>query len=108
MIQDHDELFKKYIEIVEMANDIKPDLDKSCFKYSLLFICILFVTYKNQDCQTFGFDCMDMNMVVIDNLLPNFIDNDEHIDTIFLLDNKIFVVDEAFLQYIKEGDEFLV
>ncbi len=51
---------------------------------------------------------MDMNVVVIGGLLPNFIDNDEYIDVIFLLDDEIFVVDEAFFQYIEEGNEFLV
>ncbi len=39
---------------------------------------------------------MDMNVVVTDSLLPNFIGSDEYIDTIFLLDDEIFVIDEAF------------
>ncbi len=43
MIQDHGELFKGYVEIVEMADDAKPDLDKPYFEYNLSFICILFV-----------------------------------------------------------------
>ncbi len=43
MIQDYGELFKKYIEIIEMADDAKLDLYKLCFEYSLLFICVLFV-----------------------------------------------------------------
>ncbi len=47
-------------------------------------------------------------MVVMDGLLPNFIGNDEYIDAIFLLDDEIFVVDEAFLQYMEESDEFLI
>ncbi len=51
---------------------------------------------------------MDMNVVVIGDLLPNFVGNDEYIDAIFLLDDEIFIVDEAFLQYIKENDEFLI
>ncbi len=49
-----------------------------------------------------------MSMVVIGDLLPNFVGNNEYIDAIFLLGDEIFVVDEAFLQYIEEGDEFLV
>ncbi len=49
-----------------------------------------------------------MNMVVMDNLLPNFVGNDEYIDAIFLLDDEIFVIDEVFLQYMEEGGEFLV
>ncbi len=108
MIQDHGELFKGCIEIVEMADDIESDLDKLYLEYGLSFICILFVAYKNQDCQAFGFGCIDMNVVVTDNLLPNFVGNGECTDTIFLLNDEIFVVDEAFLQYMEEGDEFLV
>ncbi len=46
MIQDHNELFKRCIEVVEMADNVKSDLDKSYFEYSLSFICVLFVTYK--------------------------------------------------------------
>ncbi len=49
-----------------------------------------------------------MNIVVIDGLLPNFVGNDEYIDAIFLLDDEIFVVDEAFLQYMEENDEFFI
>ncbi len=44
----------------------------------------------------------------MNDLLPNFVDNDEYIDTIFLLGDEIFVVDEAFLQYIEEDGKFLV
>ncbi len=73
-----------------------------------LFICILFVTYEGQNCQAFGFGCIDMNVVVMGSLLSNFVGNGECIDVIFLLDDEIFVVDEAFLQYMKEGGEFLV
>ncbi len=51
---------------------------------------------------------MDMSMVVIGGLLPNFVGNGEYIDTIFLLGDEIFIVDKAFLQYMKEGGEFLV
>ncbi len=47
-------------------------------------------------------------MVVIGSLLPNFVGNDECIDVIFLLGDEIFVVDEAFLQYIEEDGEFLI
>ncbi len=108
MIQDHDELFKGYIEIVEMVDNTKPDLDKPYFKYSLSFICILFVTYKGQDCRAFRFGCMDMNVIAMDSLLPNFVGNDECIDAIFLLDDEILVVDKAFLQYMEEDGEFLV
>ncbi len=50
MIQDHDELFKGYIEVIEMADDVELDLDKPCFEYSLLLICVLFVAYEGQDC----------------------------------------------------------
>ncbi len=49
-----------------------------------------------------------MNIVITGGLLPNFVDNNEHIDMIFLLNDEIFVVDEIFLQYMKEGGEFLV
>ncbi len=108
VIQDHGELFKGCVEVVEMADNIELDLDKSCFEYSLLFICILFVICEGQDCRAFGFGYMGMNMVVMGGLLPNFVGNDECIDAIFLLDDEIFVVDEAFLQYIEEGGEFLV
>ncbi len=108
MIQDHGELLKEYIEIVEITDNTKPDLDKPCLEYSLLFICILFVAYEGQDCRAFEFDCIDMNVVITGNLLPNFVGNGEHTDTIFLLDDEIFVVDEAFFQYIEEGGEFLV
>ncbi len=108
MIQDHGELFKGCIEIVEMADDIESDLDKSCFEYDLSFICVLFVVYEDQNYRVFGFGCMDMNMVVIGSLLPNFVGNGEYIDAIFLLDDEIFVVDEAFLQYMEEDGEFLV
>ncbi len=108
MIQDHDELFKRYVEIVKMMDDTEPNLDKPCFEYSLLFICILFVICDGQNGRTFRFGYIDMSVVVTDDLLPNFVGNNEYIDTIFLLDNEIFVVDEAFLQYIEEGDEFLV
>ncbi len=108
MIQNHGELLKEYIEVIEMADDIKPDLDKPYLEYNLSFICVLFVTYEGQDYRTFRFGCMDMNVVTMGGLLPNFVDNDEHIDTIFLLDDEIFVVDEAFLQYMEEGGEFLV
>ncbi len=51
---------------------------------------------------------MDMNMVVMGDLLPNFVGNGEYIDVIFLLDDEIFVVDEVFFQYIEEGNKFLV
>ncbi len=108
MIQDHGELLKGYIEVIEMTNNTELDLDKPCLEYGLSFICVLFVTYKGQDCRAFGFDCMDMSVVVTDDLLPNFVGNDKHTDTIFLLNDEIFVVDEAFLQYIEEGGEFLV
>ncbi len=83
MIQDYDELFKGYIEVVEMADNTKPDLDKLYLEYGLSFICILLVVYEGQDCRIFGFGYMDMSMVVIDGLLPNFVGNDEYIDTIF-------------------------
>ncbi len=108
MIQDHNELFKGCIEVVEMTNDMELDLNKPYFEYNLLFICVLFVIYKNQNYRIFEFGYMNMNMVVMDDLLPNFVDNNEYIDAIFLLDDEIFVVDKAFLQYIKEDDEFLV
>ncbi len=108
MIQDYGELFKGYIEVIEMTDDTELDLDKLYLEYSLLFICILFVVYKGQDCRAFRFGCIDMNMVVIDDLLPNFVGNGEYIDIIFLLDDEIFVVDEVFLQYMEEGNEFLV
>ncbi len=49
-----------------------------------------------------------MSMIVIGGLLPNFVGNGERIDVIFLLDDEIFVIDEAFLQYMEEGGEFLV
>ncbi len=97
MIQNHNKLLKGYIEIVEITNDAKPDLNKLYFEYSLSFIYILFIVYKDQDCRTFGFGCIDMNVIVINNLLPNFVGNNEHIDAIFLLGDKIFVVDEVFL-----------
>ncbi len=97
VIQDHDELFKRYIEIVEMTDDIKLDLDKLYLEYGLLFICILFVICESQDCWVFRFDYIDMNMVVIDSLLPNFVGNDEYIDAIFLLGDEIFIVDKTFL-----------
>ncbi len=96
MIQDYDELFKECVEIVEMTDDTKLDLDKLYFEYNLSFICVLLVIYEGQDYRTFRFGYMDMNIIVIDSLLPNFIDNDEYIDVIFLLDNEIFVVDEVF------------
>ncbi len=51
---------------------------------------------------------MDMNVVVTGGLLPNFVGNDEYIDIVFLLDDEIFVVDEAFFQYMEEGGKFLV
>ncbi len=108
MIQNHGELLKGCVEIVEMADNAEPDLDKPCFEYSLSFIRILFVTCEGQNCQAFRFGCMDMNVVATGDLLPNFVGNDEHTDAIFLLGDEIFVVDEAFLQYIEEGDEFLV
>ncbi len=108
MIQDHDELLKEYIEIIEMTDDTKPDLNKPYLKYGLSFICILFITYKGQNCRIFRFGYIDINMVVIDDLLPNFVGNDEYTDTIFLLGDKIFVVDETFLQYMEKGGEFLV
>ncbi len=47
MIQDYDELFKKYIEVIEMADNIELDLDKLCFEYGLSFICVLFVIYES-------------------------------------------------------------
>ncbi len=96
VIQDYSELFKGYIEIVEMADNMELDLDKPCFEYGLLFTCVLFVAYEGQNCRVFGFGYMDMNMVVIGGLLPNFVGNNECIDVIFLLDDEIFVVDEAF------------
>ncbi len=108
MIQDYGELFKGCIEIVEMTDNTKPDLDKPCLEYGLSFICVLFVAYEGQDCRVFGFGYMGMNVVVMDSLLPNFVGNSECIDTIFLLDDEIFVVDEAFLQYMEENSEFLV
>ncbi len=108
MIQDHGELFKGYVEVIEMTNDIEPDLDKPYLEYNLLFICVLFITYEGQDCRTFRFGCMDMSVVVAGSLLPNFVGSGEHIDTIFLLNDEIFVVDEAFLKYMEEGGEFLV
>ncbi len=108
MIQDHGELFKKYVEVIEMADDTEPDLNKPYLKYGLSFICILFVTYESQDYLAFGFGCMDISVVVTDSLLPNFVGNSECIDTIFLLGDEIFVVDEAFLQYMEENGEFLV
>ncbi len=108
MIQDYDELFKGCIEVIEMADNTEPDLDKPYLEYNLSFICVLFVVYEGQNCQVFGFDCIGMSMVVIGGLLPNFVGNNEYIDAIFLLDDEIFVIDEAFLQYIEEGDEFLV
>ncbi len=108
MIQDHGELLKGYVEIVEMANDTESDLDKPCFEYSLSFICVLFVACEGQDCRTFGFGCTGMSVVVTGGLLPNFVGSGEHIDAIFLLGDEIFVVDEAFLQYMEEGGEFLV
>ncbi len=97
MIQDYDELFKGCVEVVEMTDNIKSDLDKLYFEYNLLFICILFIVCEGQDCRTFRFDYIDMNMVVMDSLLPNFVGNDECIDMIFLLDDEIFVIDEVFL-----------
>ncbi len=97
MIQDYDELFKEYIEIIEMADDMESDLDKLYLEYDLLFICILFVVYEGQDYRTFRFGYIDMNVVVMDNLLSNFVGNGEYVDTIFLLDDEIFVVDEIFL-----------
>ncbi len=97
MIQDHGELFKGYVEIVEMADDTELDLDKLYFEYNLSFIRVLFVAYKGQDCRAFRFGCMGMNMIATDGLLPNFVSSNEHIDAIFLLGDEIFVVDEAFL-----------
>ncbi len=91
-----------------MADDMKPDLNKSCLEYDLLFICVLFIICEGQNYRTFGFDCIGMNMIVMDDLLPNFVSSDEYIDAIFLLGDEIFVINEAFLQYIKENDEFLV
>ncbi len=108
MIQDYGELFKRYIEVIEMADDAEPDLDKSYLEYGLLFVCILFVIYEGQDCRTFRFGCIDMSMVVMNGLLPNFVGSGECIDAIFLLDDEIFVIDEAFFQYMEEGGEFLV
>ncbi len=108
MIQDYDELLKEYVEIVEITDNTESDLDKLYLEYNLSFICVLFVVYEDQDCRAFGFGCMGMSMVATGGLLSNFVGNNEHIDTIFLLDNEIFVVDEAFLQYMEEGDEFLV
>ncbi len=90
-----------------MIDDTESDLDKPYLEYNLLFICILLIIYENQGCRTFRFGHMDMSMVIIDSLLPNFVDSNECIDAIFLLDDEVFVV-EAFLQYIKEDDEFLV
>ncbi len=95
MIQNHGELLKGCVEVVEMTDDTEPDLDKSCLEYGLSFICILFVIYEGQDCRIFGFGCIDMNMVVIGGLLPNFVGSGECIDTIFLLGDEIFVVDEV-------------
>ncbi len=89
-------MLKGCIEVVEITDDIESDLDKSCFEYNLLFIYILFVIYEGYDCRIFGFDCIDMNMIVIDGLLSNFVGNDECIDTIFLLSDEIFVIDEVF------------
>ncbi len=43
MIQDYGELLKGGVEIIEMADDMELDLDKSCFEYGLSFICILFI-----------------------------------------------------------------
>ncbi len=72
MIQDYGELLKGYIEIVVMIDDIELDLDKSYLKYSLSFICILFVIYENQNYQAFRFGYININIVVISDLLPNF------------------------------------
>ncbi len=108
MIQNHDELLKGYIEIIEITNDTELNLNKLYFEYSLSFICILFVTYEGQDCRAFRFSCIDMNMIATNDLLSNFVSNNECINAIFLLDDEIFVIDEAFLQYIEEDDEFLV
>ncbi len=108
MIQDHGELFKGCVEIVEMADDTEPDLDKPCLEYSLSFIRVLFVACEGQDCRTFRFGCVGMSVVVTGGLLPNFVSNSERTDAIFLLGDEIFVVDEAFLQYMEEGGEFLV
>ncbi len=91
-----------------MADNTEPDLDKSYLEYDLSFICVLFVACEDQNCRAFGFDCIGMSVVVTDGLLPNFIGNGEHTDAIFLLDDEIFVVDEAFLQYMEESGEFLV
>ncbi len=96
MIQDHGKMLKEYVEVVEMVDNVEVDLDKPYLEYGLLFICVLFVTYEGQDCRTFRFGCIDMNVVVIDNLLPNFVSNGEYIDAIFLLGDEIFVVNEAF------------
>ncbi len=96
MIQNHGELFKGCVEVVEMADNMELDLDKPCLECGLSFICVLFVACEGQDCRAFGFGCIDMSMVAMDSLLPNFVGNDEYIDAIFLLDDEIFVVDEAF------------
>ncbi len=49
-----------------------------------------------------------MNVIIMGDLLSNFVGNDEYIDAIFLLDDEIFVIDEAFLQYMEKDGEFLV
>ncbi len=108
MIQDHSELFKEYVEIVEMVDDMELDLNKLCFECSLSLVCVLFVAYEGQNCRAFGFGYIDMNVIVMDDLLSKFVGSNECIDAIFLLGDEIFVVDEAFLQYMEEGGEFLV
>ncbi len=47
MIQDHGELFKGYIEVIEMADNMELDLDKSFLEYNLSFICVLFFAYED-------------------------------------------------------------
>ncbi len=57
MIQDYGELFKRYVEVVEMADNIEPDLDKLYLECGLSF-CVFFVVYEGQNCRAFGFEYM--------------------------------------------------
>ncbi len=43
MIQDHGELFKGCVEVVEMTDNTKLNLDKLYLEYDLSFIYVLFV-----------------------------------------------------------------
>ncbi len=60
MIQDYSELFKRYVEVIEMADDTKPDLDKLYLEYDLLFICVLFIVCEGQNYRAFRFGCIDI------------------------------------------------